>query len=1517
MIFYQLHFIVEPVSKINMVIHHKSRYIEVNENISVAVHNDKNSKFSEYVYDLGDGSPTVTSDREAIHHRYSTYGDFSVKAIIFSRCRNETLVVRATVTVERPLELLGNLTLSYDPVSFPSVFIAVLSLNRGTDFKCNWNFSDGHLAETDFAHHGLMHKMNYQFNSAGTYALNVSCVNRLSTANVSSLVFVQVPITGLVIDKITPKTYLSEFLVTWRVQTGSDIHYTARFENKELKIFKGQNDSRGWAWIRRQDHVSVGLFDVTVTATNKVSAVLQASETIRIETEVQPFVPVIYHSDRDIEVNDTVVLSMTKTNEENAANPYYLIDLGDGRNPLNTRGIMTNISYPVYGDFLVTINASNNVSFFIANILIKIHKPVLLVEDLSLTTEPTIFLQTTVISAHIPRASDVICSASFNEIPNYSKEFDLRAQSAWDPVKDPMNMNLPDVQFFIKRNYTKVGVYKVTVTCRNRLSEKTATIAVTVQRPIIGARLIPIKPIIFGKPINISFGFTSGTNASFALDFNEHRFRRNMTGLSAFHILDEDVYKFPGIHEYTVAVWNLVTSPIWIQGHVIVEIPIHSLTVYIMGNPRDIEVNESVSIVASLKNGSNPEFAFDFNDGGELMVTRRHLVDYKFNPHSHYVVNVTARNNVSEEFALLKVKVVKPVLVLRGLSLRTAPTAVNDSTKIVLYLREGSDFFCTWQFGDGSSLNSSYHHLSFYVDGKTAEREAFQNLKFYVEHRFSSAGIFVVTTRCQNRLSSEVASAEVVIQTLVEGLNIPVIPAQSIGREFRVFWSISSGTNATFQIGFKGGEITSIHTSELEGHARVVVNIPGEYFIQVTAHNLVSPIQNRSAVILAELAVTNITVNVTFASRELEIEQNATFTVQLGAGTSPMFLFDFGDGNKVKNTLGKISHAYAYKDIYLTQPNFTYQVYVSAYNNVSSVSTIINVTVHRPVLQLHNMKLSTLPSNVSENARIVLSIDQGSDYFCDCDFGDGRALHRLNIPNKVYLGSVRTPVKNFNNHSYRISHVYQKSGKYHLLVECKNRLSYGRDAQEITIQEPIKDLKISNLHPRQFNETFVISWQTTNGTDVNFRILFGNVISKELGGNRNVTIKPAEYKAAGVFQVVVEAWNFVSRAVAKTALIIQHPVHIEDAYARLPQQSGSHGGQGFHSNNFPACRNVTFQVFALGTDLSYQWQVDNEKGKFGPKMRIQHSFRRVGIHTVMVLVRNLVSEAHANISVMIHYAIEDPILQINSPQKINQPILFYISAKQLGTNSCFFVDFGDGTRSLFGHPGCKARNSTSSLIVKSAVESVKFDHVYNQVGQYVVALNASNEVSFVRVFKDVEVVFASCASPYVKIENLGETSNTAPTSLRSDPFVVRTLIHLDCERSNKVKFSWRLLLLDENGVQSKHKGNIILNERELNIPRKTLQYGVYEVQFTAQMAIPETDKFRGTTIGYLKIVPSPLIAKIDGGNLISRGFGKKVKIDASPSKDPDVENVQDSGKGSNFYPSQGLDQNGLTPPQNC
>lgn len=144
-----------------MVIYYKSRYIEVNENILVVVYNDKNLKFSEYVYDLGDGSLMVIFDWEVIYYCYLMYGDFFVKVIIFSCCCNEILVVRVIVIVERFLEFLGNLILFYDFVLFFFVFIVVLSLNWGIDFKCNWNFSDGYLVEIDFVYYGLMYKMNY------------------------------------------------------------------------------------------------------------------------------------------------------------------------------------------------------------------------------------------------------------------------------------------------------------------------------------------------------------------------------------------------------------------------------------------------------------------------------------------------------------------------------------------------------------------------------------------------------------------------------------------------------------------------------------------------------------------------------------------------------------------------------------------------------------------------------------------------------------------------------------------------------------------------------------------------------------------------------------------------------------------------------------------------------------------------------------------------------------------------------------------------------------------------------------------------------------------------------------------------------------------------------------------------------------------------------------------------------------------------------------------------------------
>lgn len=1497
--YYYSPLIVYPVSAIHVAVRHKNKYIEVNENVTVVIFNDKNVKFSEYKYDLGDGRPVVTTDQDVIHHSYSKHGVFTVVAIIYSRCRNETLRVSALVSIEKPVQLLGNLTLSCDPVPFPAPLTAVLTSDRGTDFTCYWRFSDGHVAETDYVNQGLTHNLKYSFNATGNYSLDVECANRLSKANISKRIVVQKPVKGLFIDRITPKGFLREFKVTWHIQSGSGVHYTASFAGKALKAFKSLNTTSGWAWVRHDDHVGPGVYDVTVTVTNQVSGILHARETVRIEIGVEPFFPELFHSNRDIEVNETFVLFMTNINEKNNANPIYSIDLGDGRGVIKKRKVITNITYTNYGDFLVIINASNNVSFFNTSISIKIHKPVLLIENLTLATEPTILSQPAVITVSLRRVSDVVCNASFSDIPNYSRVFDLRTQSSWDPVRsrtDAPNIP-PDVRFLIQRNYTEVGVYSVIVTCKNRLSEKTASTNVVVQVPVTGVRWIPNHPIIVGNPINVSLEIRSGTNASFEVLFNGYKFHQKMAGLSTFHVIHRDIYRSVGFHRFTLSVWNMVTPPILIPGHVIVEIPIYGLEAFIIGGPREVEVNESVRIGASLKNGTDREFLFDFNDESEVVVTQNPAVEHKFNPHSLYVVNITARNNVSQEITLLNITVVKPVLPLKGLLIRTSPTAVNQTAKIILYLSEGSDFSCQWQFGDGFGLNSSYQHLSFYADGKTTDKRPFQKLTFTTEHTYSSAGIFHISVRCQNRLSVEYASALIAIQSLVEGLNIFKVPTQTVDQEFQVSWSLLSGTNATFNVTFPGTNIKYVYTSELEGFVRVVLSRPGEYVIRVEVHNLVSPIQVKSAVIVAEVPVSNLTVNVAYDSRDLEMDQNVTFTATIIAGTNPIYLFDFGDGNKFENYLGKITHRYSYNDIYATQPNITYEVRVTASNNVSSVTErSINVTVHKPVILLQKVKLSSYPSNVSEDARIVLTIDQGSDFHCVCDFGDGKVPRKIHLSERIFLGADRTPVESFRNQIYQISYVYDKPSNYRLTIECKNRLSHADSTTNIVIQESITDLKVYDISPLRFEENVAIWWQITNGTDVEFQISFANLSFKEFGGSRNLTITPSEYQVAGVFKVLVVARNLVSWAVAQTTVIIQHPVHIEEVIARLVQPGGSRAGYGIHGDHFPAGRDVMLKVFARGTNLTCQWQIDNVKGKFVPDSLHLHRFYRVGHHNLSVLVKNVVSHAHASITIVTHYAIEGPVLQNNSPQKDKQPIKFHLSATQLGTASCFSVDFGDGNHSLYGHPECKARNATLNFNVIPAFESVKFEHVYNQVGEYFVTLNASNAVSFVRVNTDVEIVYASCTSPKIWIENLGASSGTASRSFRSDPYTVSTYVQLVCERTNKVKFQWKVLSHDKNGAQSSHPDNIILTERDLNIPRKGLKYGLYEVHFTAQMALPDTDKYRSTAMGYLRILPSPLIARIDGGNLISRGFGKEIKVDATQSKDPDVEFGKESGE---------------------
>ena len=64
--------------------------------------------------------------------------------------------------------------------------------------------------------------------------------------------------------------------------------------------------------------------------------------------------------------------------------------------------------------------------------------------------------------------------------------------------------------------------------------------------------------------------------------------------------------------------------------------------------------------------------------------------------------------------------------------------------------------------------------------------------------------------------------------------------------------------------------------------------------------------------------------------------------------------------------------------------------------------------------------------------------------------------------------------------------------------------------------------------------------------------------------------------------------------------------------------------------------------------------------------------------------------------------------------------------------------------------------------------------------------------------------------------------------------------------------------------------------------------GLFKVRLKVGMVEEELKDFTTVADGYIRVVQSPLIAKITGGSEIRRGFGSKLSIDSLGSYDPDV-----------------------------
>ena len=130
----------------------------------------------------------------------------------------------------------------------------------------------------------------------------------------------------------------------------------------------------------------------------------------------------------------------------------------------------------------------------------------------------------------------------------------------------------------------------------------------------------------------------------------------------------------------------------------------------------------------------------------------------------------------------------------------------------------------------------------------------------------------------------------------------------------------------------------------------------------------------------------------------------------------------------------------------------------------------------------------------------------------------------------------------------------------------------------------------------------------------------------------------------------------------------------------------------------------------------------------------------------------------------------------------------------------------------------------------------------------------------------------------MRLPSLSPNVTSAVRFRRANQILIPSEVQLDCELTLATFFNWEVFHLYSDKVMSRNGSS------ELLITRGSLPVGSYLVRLTVKMA--ETKVF-GVAEGYIRVINSPIVARIAGGTKTERGFNKTLVFNASLSHDPD------------------------------
>ena len=328
-------------------------------------------------------------------------------------------------------------------------------------------------------------------------------------------------------------------------------------------------------------------------------------------------------------------------------------------------------------------------------------------------------------------------------------------------------------------------------------------------------------------------------------------------------------------------------------------------------------------------------------------------------------------------------------------------------------------------------------------------------------------------------------------------------------------------------------------------------------------------------------------------------------------------------------------------------------------------------------------------------------------------------------------------------------------------------------------------------------------------------------------------------------------------------------------------------GRGPNKIDFPLKYEVLFVAGTSdGTAVSYKWDFgDGTHPDKTKNARVLHRFSDAQVYKITLGASNSISSMSVSGVVRMMHSILNVTFENDSPTVFEYNTTFTITIGQQGTDSCFLVDLGNNTRTLYkGFDNVSCADELKIANDTKVLPSLNFTILlqYWKQMRYAVNLTAMNSVSNDTIRRWVIILPLPCKYPVVRIPDAGRTLETRMKYFRAEYISIKSRCTIDCLASRETQFQWNLFWTNGTIYETDDFDRTL---SVLIIPRQTLPYENFKVTLNVSMVgLPLVFTVFDS---YLEIMPSPLVAAINGGNSWLQSVSEKVTIDASPSRDPD------------------------------